>query len=1269
MYTEQELQISNKSYTNKDFQTIYPELLDLVPKLTDKWAPMNSNESDPGVVLLKLGALLADKNNYNIDKNILETFPLSVTQQSNARKLYDMLGYSMGWYKASQATLSFVYTGSKEDLGTTGKITIPKYTMFTDDSSEVVYTLIQDVTINDSGVLYTCNALQGIIKDYEVNGVTTITLDNLDSELRLFFTDKMIAQNGIFISDANKVENTWKIVDNLETQTLNSSVYKFGVMPNTETCYIQFPQDIGNLIGNGLIIKYIITDGESGNVDANKINTFYQKFKVTVSKTDSEGNTQDTSTDFTDTIVVRNTASTVTGEDPETVDSAYRRYKKTIGTFDTLVTLRDYENAAYLAESELGVPYISNGTVSDRTCDINFTTKVKELTNEGMQDTLYIDKDDSTPKMTAYDIGLYVLNPMTSIYDEYYYNRSFSIIDSQEALRSKLDDYNVYSHDFMDTEAIDDYMPYIYKNFYTLRGKLITYYKVTEEQAEEIEKNVKQALFKRYNARNVDFGQPVDYDDIVNTIQNSDTRIKTVILNEPEYEFRYMPKGAEGGSYSESKAFVNNGNQNDDDNGEALFKKILAKMILSGFVQLYKFDDEVTYKFGQTNIQKYSNITKITAKSTIAVGDSGNVAGYTIKKNQNVQFIAPNLYTEKSYGPYVKYILTGIDSISQGQYIRLTGDQVINLTYTDSNNSEKTDSLSNGTIIQYIDTSNPNSTLKNDAGKDTSLSASQTLNVLKPNVKVIQDSDLKCLWFTKDYKKSDDSKTVTYTLFDSGQFERILQDNEYFIYTNDTQSGLVILGSGTLLRRQFDNGVVQMQTQVKASALVSDGINAVTDSDWYIYHAKQNNLTLAEMQIITLAEGAVVGGTIIQKDGQTINAISNDPVEIKDAWYKESSSADQVKLVTYPDAKDTDEITLGWRISSKLNLLMSPDTPQELLEDQSITITPTVVNVDEIKGTGSGESYKSKYVISNKILAFSGGKDLSVTTQDETNIDIYSYDNVGLPYYEVKDVSGNVTKTVPAQHSSDGTVQLKMETTKDKESSWQGKIFEFSFDTTKVNEEHVQGLRTVRIPITLQGKNSTVEVVAVQTVKSGNSVTYKEIANTLITLGFSKNYKQVGYVEYREEDGVRFGGIKIKSWSTAEDISNDTLTIYPINVTINGAGDKDKYSDQLYQTVANTYPNEQVSRILTAIDGYVKCTKNTNNSYNTVSSGNNYTFNLTYKVPQKDLIDTETTSTENINDLFKGNAVWDIKHICNKYTIAQLNTEKLDIQVSPTSIK
>ena len=44
----------NISYTSKDFNSIYSELLDLVKKLTNKWDPSLSNESDPGVLLLKL---------------------------------------------------------------------------------------------------------------------------------------------------------------------------------------------------------------------------------------------------------------------------------------------------------------------------------------------------------------------------------------------------------------------------------------------------------------------------------------------------------------------------------------------------------------------------------------------------------------------------------------------------------------------------------------------------------------------------------------------------------------------------------------------------------------------------------------------------------------------------------------------------------------------------------------------------------------------------------------------------------------------------------------------------------------------------------------------------------------------------------------------------------------------------------------------------------------------------------------------------------------
>jgi hypothetical protein len=152
-------------------------------------------------------------------------------------------------------------------------------------------------------------------------------------------------------------------------------------LPNTDTCYIQFPQDIGNLIGAGLNIKYIITSGLSGNIQANVLTSFTSDFIPDGFDSPINGD-----------IVIKNIASTNSGSDPEDIDEAYHNYKRTIGTFDTLVTLLDYENAVYRADDGYGRNFISNGVVSDRTCDINYTTKVMELTTSGPKQSLYIDK-------------------------------------------------------------------------------------------------------------------------------------------------------------------------------------------------------------------------------------------------------------------------------------------------------------------------------------------------------------------------------------------------------------------------------------------------------------------------------------------------------------------------------------------------------------------------------------------------------------------------------------------------------------------------------------------------------------------------------------------------------------------------------------------------------------------------------------------------------------------------------------------------------------
>ena len=112
MITNKDLEIENISYTNKDFGQIYPELLELTKKLTNKWNPQATNESEPGVVLLKLIAFLGDKLNYNIDKNTLEQFTVSATQETSMRRITEMLAYNMRYYRSATTKISFRYTGT-----------------------------------------------------------------------------------------------------------------------------------------------------------------------------------------------------------------------------------------------------------------------------------------------------------------------------------------------------------------------------------------------------------------------------------------------------------------------------------------------------------------------------------------------------------------------------------------------------------------------------------------------------------------------------------------------------------------------------------------------------------------------------------------------------------------------------------------------------------------------------------------------------------------------------------------------------------------------------------------------------------------------------------------------------------------------------------------------------------------------------------------------------------------------------------------------------
>ena len=368
------------SYTNLDFSAIYAETIDLIKQLTYKWDPSISNESDPGVVLVKLSALLADKCNYNIDKNILETFPLSVTQDGNARQLYDQLGYYMDWYQSGVTLVTLTWKGETASVDDVITYRIPKFTTITDNEQAVSkrYTLIgaegvesnivSDVLLTNDGKPVVAVALEGLAVQYQYEGETVITAQMVDPiSRRLYFSTPNISQNGIFIKNTNQ-ENyaSWNRVNNLYEDSAYELRYIFGYDSNSNTCYLEFPDNYTELFGSGLEITYLLVDPTAGDIKAGELTQFLAPVSV------YNENNELIATLSSDNVNLTNYLASTGHKNVESINEAYGNYKKTVGTFKTLITLRDYAN--YIRNKELDI--CSNAFVCDRTNDIQTSYKI-----------------------------------------------------------------------------------------------------------------------------------------------------------------------------------------------------------------------------------------------------------------------------------------------------------------------------------------------------------------------------------------------------------------------------------------------------------------------------------------------------------------------------------------------------------------------------------------------------------------------------------------------------------------------------------------------------------------------------------------------------------------------------------------------------------------------------------------------------------------------------------------------------------------------------
>ena len=1037
---------SGISYTNKDFNSIYSEELDMVKELTPKWDPTISNESDPGVVILKENAIIADKENYQIDKNVLETFPLSVSQYGNARQLYDALGSEMRWYRSATTEISYSYKGT---LPRGVSIPVKKFTMVTDSTGEYVYTLIDPPDIVEKGKVYPATAIEGVVTDFDINGYNVVTLNALDADFRLYFNDSMVAENGIFIYnyDANNIDSSiingepWTKVHNLESHDSGQKIFSFGVLPNSNTCYVQFPQDIAELIGNGLVIKYVQSHGEAGNISSNTIDAFREDL---VDSGDNPVSSED--------ITVYNSYSTFDGADPESLRSAYKNYKKTIGSFDTLVTCRDYENAIYNIVDDANNPVASNAVVSDRTNDINNSHRVITLTLEGNDKELVVDKTDDNPNMTAFDLGLYILAPMSNVVNATTYAKSFTVNNRYPEIEQDInpiepDEHSYLSlcqHDFIDTTPAETPTPFIIKNFYDVNGKLLTYAKVTKEDAKDIKSKVETALYKNFNAREVNFGEPIEYDYLVEVIKGADPRIKSVILDEPSYEAYVMYSNEKEGTADSANTPIITST---DPDLSGLRKDILATLIANGNCQLYKFTEDFDFKFGQDVTSNIKNISTIKTLASIPL----SLTEYEVQENEHIILTKPSYVSTKTFTYHVEYKNNG-SAITKGTTQITTGGS-INLKWQ-SGGSTVTDTIDQGTLIKSsID-------IPGNMDSYAILGQTDTIELMELNQVVFDGNsspkvnNLNCYWLLNNRTNTLFSTTDTPIHEESGDpytYSYVLDQDEYFIYTDEDKSGLVILGSGTKIEIETNSELSSDISCPVISLDVDDITEELKDAEWYNFTGV-SCLRLIEQDFIIASEGSKV--------------TTDDTLSDLDNGYKPIASG---KKVTIDGTNYTSTNEEPYSIRSRLDLNSSVVSPQKMYESQKIYVTYETGNTSSPTATVTIKptevSDYSTFVLFNDSVIRAGGE----------SIDMSVLDSSGKKAYPASVISYNVSDSDTDFNMSEEYFSAEIDTVNPVS-------YSFSIPSSSV------GASRVLIPVIVGGEDGKVSSISVNSVSESGSV-------------------------------------------------------------------------------------------------------------------------------------------------------------------------------------
>lgn len=355
-------------YTSRDYDSLMEEFWNIVPTLTELWKP--ESDADPGVVLGKWLASVADMLGINLDILANEIFAPSVSQRKNAEKLFSLIGYELGYYTAARTEVTFTNNSQKGmtfDFGFNGSnfATLNAYTDITNTSRVITYNILPLTnTQGDSDSRSSRRVTAGSANVFALSDVVSlnpgesVTRIAIEGELRSYSVSvaDIKANNYIITLPSQHLDTTAVWIkaksaltadDYLSTQWIQCSNPSEFITPeprfavtydNYSNAQIQisnYLNQLENYENNYLVIYWIDCSGVIGCVGEDVLTNLVFAKSTTIDVSEL------TISNLSNTVELPH-KNTITGKSPETAKEAYLNSRNYINTWDSLVTLPDY---------------------------------------------------------------------------------------------------------------------------------------------------------------------------------------------------------------------------------------------------------------------------------------------------------------------------------------------------------------------------------------------------------------------------------------------------------------------------------------------------------------------------------------------------------------------------------------------------------------------------------------------------------------------------------------------------------------------------------------------------------------------------------------------------------------------------------------------------------------------------------------------------------------------------------------------------------------